>query len=93
MLRKTYKMKYKRYWFKRKTYGWGWYPSTLEGWLVLLAWAILFVFSIIKMDHEWAKNFLFILIITGLLIVICYRKVKNQDGNGERNNTYILKTI
>lgn len=22
-------------WFKRKRYGWGWYPSTWEGWLVI----------------------------------------------------------
>lgn len=63
----------KRYWFKRKHYGWGWYPSTWEGWLVLLVWAILFTFSIIKMDHEWAKNFLFSLIITFVLIWVCYK--------------------
>lgn len=25
----------KRYWFKRKMYGWGWTPATWEGWLSL----------------------------------------------------------
>ncbi len=24
------------YWFKRKRYGWGWTPVTLEGWLMVL---------------------------------------------------------
>ena len=26
----------KRYWFKRKMYGWGWTPATWEGWVSLL---------------------------------------------------------
>jgi hypothetical protein len=26
----------KRYWFKRKRYGWGWTPVTWEGWGVVL---------------------------------------------------------
>ncbi|MFM2415036.1 MAG: hypothetical protein RI911_729 [Candidatus Parcubacteria bacterium] len=26
----------KKFWFKRKTYGWGWQPSTREGWAVVL---------------------------------------------------------
>lgn len=25
----------KRYWFKRKLFGWGWQPATWEGWLSL----------------------------------------------------------
>lgn len=27
-------------WFKNKTYGWGWYPATWQGWLVMLTWLI-----------------------------------------------------
>lgn len=26
------------YWFKRKTYGWGWIPARWQGWLVLGAY-------------------------------------------------------
>ncbi len=33
----------KRLWFVNKTYGWGWTPSTWEGWLVILAFVILMV--------------------------------------------------
>lgn len=27
----------KKYWFKRRRYGWGWIPVTWQGWLSLLA--------------------------------------------------------
>jgi len=64
----------KKIWFRRKLYGWGWTPSTLEGWLVVLVWAIGFYFSMRNMDHEWIKNMLFIILETALLIYICYQK-------------------
>ncbi len=31
-----------RYWFKAKRYGYGWYPATWEGWLVLAVWVVAF---------------------------------------------------
>jgi hypothetical protein len=61
-------------WFKRKLYGWGWTPATWEGWLVILVWFVLFVSLVKKMDHEWIKNTLFIIISTGLLVYISYKK-------------------
>lgn len=61
-------------WFKAKCFGWGWYPCSWQGWLVLLLWAILFAFSVAKMDHEWLKNLLFIFLMTGILIWICFKK-------------------
>jgi hypothetical protein len=30
-----------RYWFKRKTYGWGWQPATWQGWVSLLVFIAL----------------------------------------------------
>lgn len=32
-----------RYWFKAKRYGFGWYPASWEGWIVMLVWLIAFV--------------------------------------------------
>lgn len=61
-------------WFKAKHFGWGWYPCTWQGWLVLLIWAILFTFSMIMLDHEWLKNTIFLVIMTAILIYICYKK-------------------
>jgi hypothetical protein len=66
----------KEYWFKRKLYGWGWVPVKWQGWLVILAWLILFTLSIVmieKNDHEIGKNFAVIAIITVILIWICYK--------------------
>lgn len=65
----------KELWFRAKCYGYGWYPSSGQGWMVLFIWAVFFVFSVINIDdHEWLKNLIVILIITGLLIYICYKK-------------------
>jgi hypothetical protein len=64
----------KGYWFKRKLYGWGWYPCSWQGWLTILVWAILFSFAMLKMDYEWLKNLIFIFIMTAVLLWICYRK-------------------
>jgi len=63
--------KQKKLWFRAKYYGWGWYPCSWQGWLVLFIWAGLFVFGIAKLDHEWLKNIIVIAILTGILIWIC----------------------
>ena len=64
----------KRLWFKRKTFGWGWTPSTWEGWLVLAVWGVVFYFSLQNLDHEWLKNMLVITLATLILLVISYLK-------------------
>jgi hypothetical protein len=78
----------KKLWFKRKTYGWGWTPCTWEGWLVIFIWLALFCFGIIKMDHEWLKNLVVIILMTGILISICYKKGEKprwQWGENKKN--------
>ena len=69
-------MKTKKLWFRAKYYGWGWYPCSWEGWLLILAWAIIFASSVImieKNDHEIGRNFAVILFATALLIYICWK--------------------
>lgn len=61
-------------WFKAKCYGWGWYPSTWQGVLVILIWVVLFTLLMMKLDHEGLKNIFFIFIITAVLIWICWVK-------------------
>jgi len=62
-------------WFKRKLYGWGWTPSSWEGWLFTLAWIIVFIYSVQKInDHEWLKNLVVVFIMIAFLIFICYKK-------------------
>lgn len=69
----------KRYWFKAKRYGWGWYPGSWQGWLVLGIYLLLVFLDFHRIDSQSHSvsdvliNFIpnsFILTI--LLIVICY---------------------
>jgi hypothetical protein len=32
-----------QYWFKRRAYGWGWVPATLQGWLTLVVFLVIFL--------------------------------------------------
>ncbi len=71
-------------WFKRKIYGWGWVPVRWQGWAVIVIYIVLLV-SLIQMREEAipgnpdsGSNFLTfalpIIILTALLIYICYKK-------------------
>ena len=75
----------KKLWFRRKIYGLGWYPVTWEGRVTILVWVTLFTFGVVTMDHEWLKNLVFIILMTGVLIWICYKKgekLRWQWGKG-----------
>jgi hypothetical protein len=61
-------------WFKAKTYGWGWYPVTWQGWLVIFIWAIFFTLSIINTINKWPERLIIIILSVSILIYICYKK-------------------
>lgn len=69
------------YWFKRKRYGWGWVPSSREGWMVIILYiaAILYL-SIYKLPEyleaggSYFKYTTWLLVATIALLVACYRK-------------------
>lgn len=70
-----------KFWFKRKRYGWGWYPATWEGWLVLCVVVGLIVADFFRIDatsHSASDTlmslFVDTLAIITLLIIICYKK-------------------
>ncbi len=72
-------MKKNNYWFKAKTYGWGWYPINWKGCITLLIFVALEVFIFIKIDSnshsasDTLINFIPItLFLSILLILICY---------------------
>ncbi|MFA6392897.1 MAG: hypothetical protein WCW54_02345 [Candidatus Paceibacterota bacterium] len=67
-------MKNNKLWFRRKLYGWGWTPTTWEGWAVVFVWAVIFISIMSKMDHEGLKNIFFAIVSVALLIFICYKK-------------------
>lgn len=60
-------------WFKRKTYGYGWTPTTWQGWAVIIIWLISFYFVITGLNSELVK-LVSILILTGILIFVSCKK-------------------
>jgi hypothetical protein len=70
----------KKLWFRAKDYGWGWYPSSWEGWTVLLVWAGLFIAVFVGLD-ESSRSFgdalltylPRIIVLTGFLILVCWK--------------------
>ncbi len=68
-----------KYWFKAKTFGYGWYPVSWQGWLVLAAYFIvLSVFVLYNVsfgENMDVWSYLAgVFIITAALIYICYKK-------------------
>jgi ABC-type cobalamin transport system permease subunit len=76
----------KKLWFRRKRYGWGWYPVTWQGWAVTLAFAgaiafmglvysELFKFAAYDTRGLTILTLIFLAIemaLAGILIAICY---------------------
>jgi hypothetical protein len=66
-------------WFKRKQYGWGWYPVTWQGWLVVLVYLLaVFAFALTLDENSPTKEIVFtfllpIFLLTIALIRICYK--------------------
>ncbi len=75
-------------WFKAKQYGWGWYPATWQGWLVLAVYLAIVIGMAVLVFGPLAKTngappanlpqmiALFVLVdvvATGALITICYK--------------------
>jgi len=67
-------------WFRNKTYGYGWYPVTWEGWLCIFIYFILVgtaatFFSLTTRKEEFLVPYLItVFIITAVLILIAYLK-------------------
>lgn len=66
-------------WFKAKLYGWGWYPCCLKGWLVLLAFCILFL-PLVHFSARYTGlipsvySFIAIAILVLGLLIVCFLK-------------------
>lgn len=67
-----------RMWFKAKDYGYGWYPVTWQGWVILIVFLLLITSNIIRISITLSYTDLVVwylpetLILVGTLIFICY---------------------
>lgn len=70
----------KKPWFRRKTYGYGWVPATIEGWLVLLVFILFNVYNFFRIDATSHSNsdtirpFVIGYVLTSLIFVlVCFK--------------------
>jgi hypothetical protein len=78
----------KKLWFKAKRFGWGWYPCSWEGWLVLLTWVagnVIHFKSIDVFSHSNSDTLLgyspFFILSTAVLLIICYLTGEKPSWN------------
>ncbi len=88
----------KKLWFKRKKYGWGWIPVSWEGWMTLSFYLILVLSLLRSVDIAQGStkdiliNFLpRIIILTAILIVICYKKGETPKWTWGEEKTEVEK--
>jgi len=60
-------------WFKRKKYGWGWMPSSIEGWLAVILASITILYFAFNVETK-SINILYIILIAVALIIVSYVK-------------------
>lgn len=70
----------KTLWFRNKTYGWGWYPASWQGWVVLAVFILMLLVNALGLitTPEPTPSMLvwfFVreIVLIALVIVICYR--------------------
>ena len=71
----------KEIWFRAKRYGLGWYPVSWQGWVITLLYVVIILRTFSwadKMSHSGSDTLIAFappfIVITGLLLVICYKK-------------------
>jgi FtsH-binding integral membrane protein len=71
-------------WFKAKTYGYGWYPATWQGWLCIAAWTAAMVIGLRAFvattmadpTNFWLSLYFvtYVSVLTATLISVCIKK-------------------
>ncbi len=71
----------KKLWFKRKHYGWGWYPATWQGWIVTLIYIILIVVFAKTIDENSpVREIFFTFLLPVTLLTIAFIKIAYKKG-------------
>ncbi len=78
-------MEDKKLWFKRKWYGWGWYPATWQGLLITCAYVILMIFFAAMIDASATpREFVLIFLLPAILLTIIFLKICYKKGETPR---------
>jgi hypothetical protein len=57
-------------WFKRKSYGWGWYPSCLSGWMAILGFFIAMILSATIISNQTLNDTSFVMIFMPTVFIL-----------------------
>lgn len=79
------KLPEKKLWFKRKKYGWGWYPASKEGWTTTVVYILLILLSTLAVTEE--SSFVEILFRFGvpcILLTIAFIRIAYKTGEEPR---------
>jgi len=60
-------------WFARKKYGWGWIPSSMEGWIVIIIASVMILYFAAKIETN-PVNIAYIILTVVVLVIISYMK-------------------
>jgi len=65
----------RHYWFRAKSYGWGWFPVTWQGWAVLAVFlALVMAGAVLVLPRFGVLIFdLYVVVLAALLIIVCWR--------------------
>lgn len=75
----------KRPWFKRKRYGWGWYPASWQGWLITVIYLILIaIFASTIDDASAPQEVAFTFILPVVLITLAFIRIAYRTGEKPR---------
>lgn len=89
----------RKLWFKRRMYGWGWYPACGEGWAVTVGFLVFVLFATIVLTEYIERNpastpmatlvFLIVMgLVTGGLIFVCYKTGEPPQWQwGDKSNS------
>ena len=68
-------------WFRAKVYGWGWYPASIEGWLVMALFVVGVGADIFVLKHRlvagdpgaaWMGFYAVLAVLVAALVAVCW---------------------
>ncbi len=71
----------KKLWFRAKTYGWGWTPSSWEGWLVTVLYILLVLACFLTLDQNSpTREVMFMGVLPLMLLTIAFIRIAYRKG-------------
>jgi len=77
--------KIEKLWFKRKLFGWGWYPASWQGWLVTFLYlALSILFSLTIDENSGRREVFFTFVLPFVLITFTFIRIAYKKGESPK---------